>query len=189
MIAFEVNSLDKNIHDKKTAFIENEHYKYFNCKKKQNVYNLQKKTIKKELFLTYTGLLKIINTCRKKFNPNTTYILNKWLNNLDKTILNEYNVTINFEENNSGYIYFVTSNLLNAVKIGMWRSNIASLYNRYITVYGKNIKIDYFYTENVRFIEKHIHTNFNTCRITNELFNKDFYDDYIDYTRKYLLNN
>jgi hypothetical protein len=45
----------------------------------------------------------------------------------------------------------------------MWRSNIKLLYNIYIiafgvyasrskaTVYGKNIKIDYFYTENVRF--------------------------------------
>jgi hypothetical protein len=37
--------------------------------------------------------------------------------------------------------------------------------------------------------EKQIHTNFNTYRITNELFNKDFYNYYIDYTRKYLLNN
>ena len=32
MNVFEMKNLDKNIHDKKTAFIENEHYKNFNCK-------------------------------------------------------------------------------------------------------------------------------------------------------------
>jgi len=58
MIAFEVNSLDKNIHDKKTAFIENEHYKYFNCKKVRICD--QKITIKKELFLTYEGILRVL---------------------------------------------------------------------------------------------------------------------------------
>jgi len=70
----------------------------------------------------------------------------------------------------------------------MWKSNLSSLYNRYITVYGKNIKIEYFYSENIRLVEKHIHTNFNLYRITNELFNKDFLNDYINYTKCYLIN-
>ena len=132
--------------------------------------------------------VKVINTYRKKFNSDNIYILNKWLNNLDNNILNEYNIEINTKKNNSGYIYFVTSDILNAVKIGMWRSNLSSLYNRYITVYGKNIKIEYFYSENIRLVEKHIHTNFKLYRITNELLNKDFLNDYINYTKCYLLN-
>jgi len=70
----------------------------------------------------------------------------------------------------------------------MWRSNLSSLYNRYITVYGKNIKIEYFYSENIRLVEKHIHNNFKLYRITNELFNKDILNEYINYTKCYLLN-
>jgi hypothetical protein len=75
-------------------------------------------------------------------------------------------------KNIDGYVYFVTSNLLNAVKIWMRRSNISSLYKRYITVYGNDIKIDYFYLDNPRKLERKIHTYFNSDRITNELFNE-----------------
>ena len=155
MFGFGIEHLHDTIIHKNKCYNENEHYKYFNCKK---IKNLGKIKIKKELFLTYNGLLKVINTCRKKFNTDNIYIFNKWLNNLDNNILNEYNIEINTKKNNSGYIYFVTSDVLNAVKIGMWKSNLSSLYNRYITVYGKNIKIEYFYSENIRLVEKHIHT-------------------------------
>jgi hypothetical protein len=57
MIGFGIEHLDKNIHDKKTAFIENEHYIYFNCKK---VRNYEEITIKKELYLTYVGILRVL---------------------------------------------------------------------------------------------------------------------------------
>ena len=117
MTVFEIENLITTILNINSVYKENDHYKYYNCKKV--IISDERIKIKKELFLTYTGLLKIINTCRKKFNPNIIYILNKWLNNLDKNILDEYNIELNNEENNSGYIYFVTSNLLNAIKIGM----------------------------------------------------------------------
>ena len=57
----------------------------------------------------------------------------------------------------------------------MWRSN---LYNRYITVYGKNIRL----------VEKHIHNYFRLYRITNELFDTNLLSDYINYTKFYLIN-
>ena len=57
MLGFGMDNLDKNIHDKKTAFIENEHYKYF---------ILQKTTIKKELYLTYEGILRVLFASHNK---------------------------------------------------------------------------------------------------------------------------
>ena len=57
MIGFKLDNLDKNIIDKKSYFKENEHYKYFNCKK----INGNKTTkIKKELYLTYEGILRVL---------------------------------------------------------------------------------------------------------------------------------
>ena len=78
-------------------------------------------------------------------------------------------------------VYIVSSNLLNAVKIGMWRSNIESLYSRYITCYGKNIHIDYFLTNNARKLESKTHEHFNKYQITNELFNKNYYSEYVKF--------
>jgi hypothetical protein len=59
MVGFKMETFDKNIHDKKTYFKKNEHYKYFNCKKKSKDGNKRIK-IKKELFLTYSGFQRVI---------------------------------------------------------------------------------------------------------------------------------
>jgi len=171
--SFDIDRLRDIVTLDHSSYKQNIDYKYF------IVQDFGK--INKKLFLTYNGLLKVINTSRKKFNAHTIYVLNKWLNKIDSSIINEYKIKTNNEEYKNGYIYFVTSDLLNAVKIGMWRSNISSLYKRYITVYGNNVNIKYFYVDNVRKIEKNIHNYFNSKRITNELFIKDYYDDYINY--------
>ena len=76
---------------------------------------------------------------------------------------------------------------MNAVKIGMWRSSISALYSRYTTCYGSNINIDYFYTKNVRLMEKNVHTFFDQYRITNELFKKEYYCDYINYIKNNII--
>lgn len=88
---------------------------------------------------------------------------------------------MNIIQNKIGYVYVVSSNLLDAVKIGMWRSNIDSLYSRYITCYGKNIHIDYFLTSDARKLENETHKYFNKYQITNELFDKIHYNKYIDF--------
>jgi hypothetical protein len=59
MISFKLDNLDKNILDKKSYFKENEHYKYFNCKKDRKEGNKTSK-IKKELYLAYEGILRVL---------------------------------------------------------------------------------------------------------------------------------
>jgi len=155
------------------------HYIYVICDKFNN-YN----KYKKELFLTYEGFLKLIHISRNhKFNNTNIHIIKKWLDKFD--ILNINNFNINLEDiknsNKNGYIYIVTSELLNFVKIGMWRNSISSLYSRYITYYGNNINIQYFYVNNVRNVEYNTHKYFKNYNISNELFDKKYYDDYIKY--------
>ena len=179
MIGFKSDYLDKSIHDKKSYFKENEHYKYFNCKKITKNGN----KIKKELYLTYKGFQRVIFVSRNACTRNNSYTMQKWLDNFDKMVLNNYQVNIrdNIILNNIGYVYIVSSNLLDAVKIGMWRSSIESLYSRYITCYGKNIHIDYFLTSNARELESKTHKYFKNYRITNELFNKIHYNKYLEF--------
>ena len=55
---FDIAYLDKHIIDKKDEFIENEHYKYFINKSSQN------KQMKKELYLTYRGILRVLFVSR-----------------------------------------------------------------------------------------------------------------------------
>jgi hypothetical protein len=60
MLGFEMENLNKVIINNNTNYIENEHYKYFNCKKEKRFDKKTNKTIKKELFLTYDGILRIL---------------------------------------------------------------------------------------------------------------------------------
>jgi hypothetical protein len=72
------------------------------------------------------GMYKLINTSRN-FNIDI-YVIRKWLNNFDKTIIKNYIIDVDKKKiRKNGYIYIVTSDILNAVKIGMWRSSISSL--------------------------------------------------------------
>ena len=59
-ISFKLDNFEKNIHDKKSYFKENEHYKYFNCEKVRKKENKTSKIIKKELYLTYEGILRVL---------------------------------------------------------------------------------------------------------------------------------
>lgn len=72
MKGFEIPNLNKNILDKKTSFINEEHYKYFNCKKVRKEYN--KTIIKKQVYLTYEGMLKVLFTSH---SPKTKKFI-KW---------------------------------------------------------------------------------------------------------------
>jgi hypothetical protein len=178
MKGFEIPNLNKNILDKKTSFINEEHYKYFNCKKNNKV--------KKTMYLTYKGFLKIAFNSRITQYNNTQYIIKKWLDNFDKTILKNYTLNIkdNTDKNNIGYVYIISSDILNFVKIGKWCSSIEGLYSRYITYYGKNIEVDYFLTKNAFILEKQIHKIFKHYNITNELFEKKYYNEYIIFIKQ-----
>lgn len=54
-----MENLETTIIDKRSAYKENEHYKYFNCKKIGKIQN-KTNTIKKELYLTYEGILRVL---------------------------------------------------------------------------------------------------------------------------------
>ena len=75
MKEFKLENFDKNIHDKKSYFKENEHYKYFNCKKINKTIKTIK--IKKELFLTYEGMLRVLFASH---SPNVKPFI-KWATN------------------------------------------------------------------------------------------------------------
>jgi hypothetical protein len=187
--SFNILRLQDIVLDKNTKYIMNTHYKYFISKKHNDIntgsINNDRIKIKKELYLTYKGFQRLIFLSKNACIKNNLYTMKKWLDNFDKKILNNYKVNIedNIERNNTGYVYIVSSNLLNAVKIGMWRSNIESLYSRYITCYGNNIHIDYFLTNNVRELESKTHAYFKTYKITNELFDKNYCNKYIEFVK------
>ena len=183
MVGFKIENILTTIIDKRsTGYKENEHYKYFNIKKVRKKENKTNK-IKKELYLTYKGFQRAIFLSRNNCTSNNLYTIKKWLDNFDKKVLNNYKVNIkdNIIQNKIGYIYIVSSNLLDAVKIGMWRSSIEALYSRYITCYGKNIHIDYFLTSNARELENKTHKYFKNYQITNELFDKIYYNKYLEF--------
>ena len=181
MSGFKMDNLDKVI-VQKDGYIKDHHYKYFNCKKVRKKENKTSK-IKKELYLTYKGFQRVIFLSRNVCTKNNLYIMKKWLDNFDKKVLNNYKINIedSIIQNKIGYVYIVSSNLLNAVKIGMWRSSIEALYSRYITCYGKNIHIDYFLTSNARELESKTHKYFENHQITNELFDKIYYNKYLEF--------
>lgn len=72
---FEMKNLQNIIIKENTLYKYNIDYKYFNCKKKNNCNNnTDKITIRKELYLTYEGLLRVLFVSRN--NKTTKFI--KW---------------------------------------------------------------------------------------------------------------
>ncbi len=60
MEGFQMENLNKTIIDKKSFFVDGEHYKYFNCEKVRKNDKKTDNTIKKEVFLTYEGMLRVL---------------------------------------------------------------------------------------------------------------------------------
>lgn len=76
-----MENFNKNVQDKKSYFNINEHYKYFNCEKvrkkekKTSKNNAELVNIKKEMFLTYEGMLRVLFASH---SPKTKQFI-KWL--------------------------------------------------------------------------------------------------------------
>ena len=88
-------------------------------------------------------------------------------------------INVNDEEN-----YLITSKYLNCVKIGYWTGTIENLRSRYTTYYGSNLTIDFFDFDNVRNVEKIIFEKFKHCKVTNELYMLENYNNYISFIEK-----
>ena len=63
-IGFEMPSLAKNLTDKNTSFENNLHYKFFSIRKKSHTMGVY--TIKKAIYLTYKGLIRVLFVSRNK---------------------------------------------------------------------------------------------------------------------------
>ena len=118
-----------------------------------------------------------------KNNVLNLNMLSSWLNqfnNLNYTsyILNKY---VNDNNNIHSYVYCVTSNILNAIKIGYWKGSINGLRSRYITPYGNNIELYYFHSKLPKMLEHKCHIYFDKYKITNELFEKKYLHEYIKF--------
>ena len=173
--AFDHKRLQNYIIDEDTNYIEDTHYKYFACE--------TIKSCKKELFLTFCGFRKVIETSRRRFTEAFKQIANKWLYDLFDNTSILYNVDLNNIKirSNLGYVYCATSPTVEHVKIGAWRSNINSLFQRYQTYYGNNLNLYYYKTYNAFELEKSCHKFFSKNLISNELFSKSNLDAYLNY--------
>lgn len=176
--AFKMPQLNNILTNNNTRYKKELHYKIF-------IIDDIKQAIK-TLFLTYSGLRKCINVSRQNFDSQTLFIMNKWLQQFDETIIDNYNIDINEDKNNNiGCVYCITSPLINYIKIGFWTGSLKGLECRYKTYYGNELDINTFYTKNPYLLEQQTHKYFNQHKITNELFKKEYLADYC----KYIDNN
>ena len=184
---FEMHSLYNVLLRTDKGYKRNIHYKNFYrellCQQTGRI------TIKKQLYLTYYGLLKVLfnSKNRQNFFLKNINILTKWLDNL---INNKYynNYILEKVSNDlSGVVYICSSPLVNAVKIGYWTGNITSLQSRYKMTYGKDVFLICKNVENAHDIEKQIHREFKQFNISGELFQKDNIQLYIDYFNDYII--
>ena len=140
---------------------------------------------KRELFLTYTGFRKYIETTKSIiFSKNTKYTMHKWLSQLfDTTKLQSFHINIKkyIILSTIGYTYCATSSTTNSVKIGYWKSNLSSLRSRYVTPYGDDVQIIAIKTNDAHKLEKMCHAHFSNYNIRNELFEKQYIGEYVEY--------
>lgn len=78
----------------------------------------------------------------------------------------------------AGYIYAVTSDVLNAVKIGMWRGSIDNLRARYLTPYGPSVEFSTAIVEDCVVAEASLHNQFKQHSLGGELFDKRHHETY-----------
>jgi len=83
--------------------------------------------------------------------------------------------------NKEGYLYYITSDLLDCVKVGFWRSKLKILCSRYITTYGNIFELVCVKNDNCVEMEKEFSIFFSKYKIRNELYNKLYIDKYREY--------
>ena len=178
---FEMPNLNSTLlHKERNDYQIDIHYKYFTINLTSKNGNIKSKIY---LFLTYTGFQKFINVSRNNFTSKLIFTMTKWIQQFDNSKLKQYNIPNMkiVKESKVGYVYCVTSNIVNAIKIGFWTGSIDSLQQCYHTYFGNDINLYYFYTKNPDKLEYECHKYFDNYKITNELFNKDQLEDYINY--------
>jgi hypothetical protein len=182
---FDLKQLSVILGNKNTSYERNTDYCYFNCKRlKTYTNNKNIVNIKKEVFLTLTGLRKLIEVSRLKFSSQNKNIIHKWANqNFDYAKIFDFTISLQNDilKSKIGYTYCITSRNINVVKIGFWRSSLQSLRARYTTYFGKNLIIFIVLTKDARALEKKCHEYFVDNCIEGELFEPEYWSDYISF--------
>ena len=80
----------------------------------------------------------------------------------------------------SGYVYLVTSPVLNAVKIGCWSSSLCELRSRYATAYGPGVAVQARFVRDCFKTERDLHRMFKDQCLGGELFSKDYVKEYTE---------
>jgi len=176
MDRFKMEKLHSTLIHKESKYEHEKDYKYYTFQKSG-------KKIKKELFLTFSGFRKLIEISRTQIDYKMRCVMHKWLNQFDKSLApKNYQISISHNKKNTiGYTYCATSKTLNAVKIGFWRGSIDGLRQRYITPYGKDLHIYCVKTKDARNLESNCHIYFSKMNITNELYDKNYWNEYVEY--------
>lgn len=179
----EIKNLSNTLLHNVGSYVYAKDYKYFVCIDKNGI-------SKKELFLTFLGMRKMIETSRHKFSKRTKLIMHKWLNQFDKITLKKYQTNIVSGKiiSKYGIVYCVTSKLINCTKIGFWRGSINGLRARYSTYYGNNMRLHYTIVSDASKLEKICHKHFSEYRLENELFMTSHFDDYVMFIEKHKEN-
>ena len=99
-------------------------------------------------------------------HPKVAERLERWLEKPKKT-------------GRDGMVYIITSNVLDAVKIGCCRGSMHNLYKRYKTCYGEDLQVRKKYVADCREAEVVLHEKFAHHCITGELFAKSHLQEYI----------
>jgi hypothetical protein len=173
---FKLGDIAETLTGKTSSFKYKLHYLIFKIHKVNN-----KKGNNKSLFLTFRGLQKLIEvTHHKHITDETKYIIHKWLHDLfDKEELEKYSISLLDKDLiNYGYVYCITSNICDGIKIGYWKGSINNLIKRYKTYYGNNLDIFYIKTMNPREIEQECFNNFKKYKLSNELYKKKYIEKY-----------
>jgi hypothetical protein len=177
--AFRIDSLRSVIINKNTHYVEHVDYKYF--------MRTTRGIAKKELYLTYRGFRRMIEVGRTNYSATMCKKMHDWLVQFDPNPDTDYGINMSDEKSNSlkGYLYCITSNVVNCVKMGCWRGSLDGLRARYITYYGSDLTMHCVETNNARQLESLCHREFIGYRVANELFEKEHLDKYIAFAKSH----
>ncbi|ANB50177.1 hypothetical protein [Powai lake megavirus] len=166
----------KKLHDtliKKGGYEENTHYQYFNFKKTAG------KGYCKKLYLTFVGMEKVIN-CSRSIHIQNAMTARKWLSQFCVSV--KFNGLVldssKSSVSNIGYTYCITSDKIDADKIGYWKGMKKDLISRYKTYYGDTVKIFCVKTMYPELLEKKCHQHFKKYKLSHELYDKSKTDEY-----------
>jgi hypothetical protein len=140
----------------------------------------------KTLFLTYLGIRKTINTNRNRnIDSKVAHTMNKWLQQFDNDDLKNFLIPDTEQLSlKVGYLYCVTSPIINGIKIGFWTGDLSGLRCRYVTYYGIDLQLETVYTTYPRTLECICHNEFKKYNIANEIFDKRYLKEYLFFLEK-----